>query len=123
MKTYQECPERFTQYGRVCGGMCSVRRRRPGLPLFSVGRSHGRRSENAGDQWPRFRPQAKEIVPDGQIVILTGYGDMNSAVEAMRSGSYDYLTKPVDPDRLLQTLRKADERRRLIIEIVPYSVV
>jgi two-component system C4-dicarboxylate transport response regulator DctD len=48
---------------------------------------------------------------------------MNSTVEAMRAGAYDYLTKPVDPDRLLQTLRKADERRRLIIEIVPYSVV
>jgi two-component system C4-dicarboxylate transport response regulator DctD len=51
-----------------------------------------------------------------------GLWDMNSTVEAMRAGAYDYLTKPVDPDRLLQTLRKADERRRLIIEIVPYSV-
>ena len=35
-----------------------------------------------------FARQAKEIVPDGQIVILTGYGDMNSAVEAMRAGAY-----------------------------------
>jgi signal transduction histidine kinase len=41
---------------------------------------------------------------------------MNSAVEAMRAGAYDYLTKTLDLDRLLQTLRKADERRRLIIE-------
>jgi signal transduction histidine kinase len=63
-----------------------------------------------------FARQAKGIIPDGQIIILTGYGDMSSAVEAMRAGAYDYLTKPVDLDRLLQTLRKADERRRLIIE-------
>jgi signal transduction histidine kinase len=63
-----------------------------------------------------FAAQAAEIVPDGQIVILTGYGDMKSAIEAMRSGAYDYLTKPVDLDRLLQTLRKADERRKLILE-------
>ena len=63
-----------------------------------------------------FAGQAREAAPDGQIIILTGYGDMNSVVEAMRAGAYDYLTKPVDLDRLLQTLSKADERRRLIIE-------
>ena len=63
-----------------------------------------------------FASQARETAADGQIVILTGFGDMKSAVEAMRAGAYDYLTKPVDLDRLLQTLRQADERRKLVIE-------
>ena len=63
-----------------------------------------------------FASQARETAADGQIVILTGFGDMKSAVEAMRAGANDYLTKPVDLDRLLQTLRQADERRKLVIE-------
>jgi signal transduction histidine kinase len=63
-----------------------------------------------------FASQARETTWDGQIVILTGFGDMKSAVEAMRAGAYDYLTEPVDLDRLLQTLRQADERRKLVIE-------
>ena len=63
-----------------------------------------------------FSHQAAAQLPDAQIIILTGYGDMKSAVEAMRAGAYDYLTKPVDLDRLLQTLRQAQERRNLIIE-------
>ena len=63
-----------------------------------------------------FASQARETAADVQIVILTGFGDMKSAVEAMRAGAYDYLTKPVDLDRLLQTLRQADERRKLVIE-------
>lgn len=63
-----------------------------------------------------FASQARETAADGQIVILTGFGDMTTAVEAMRAGAYDYLTKPVDLGRLHQTLRKANERRRLVIE-------
>jgi len=63
-----------------------------------------------------FAEQATTVAPDSEIIILTGYGDMKSALDAMRIGVYDYLTKPVDQDRLLQTLEKADGRRRLILE-------
>jgi signal transduction histidine kinase len=52
--------------------------------------------------------------PDTQVIILTGFGDMKSAVEALRLGAYDYLTKPVDVDRLVQAIRNAAERRTLI---------
>jgi signal transduction histidine kinase len=52
--------------------------------------------------------------PDTQVIILTGFGDMRSAVEALRLGAYDYLTKPVDVDRLVQSIRNAAERRALI---------
>ena len=63
-----------------------------------------------------FARQARERLPDSEIIILTGFGDMTSAVEAMRLGAYDYLSKPVDLERLMQTLRRASERRQLVLE-------
>ncbi|MEJ5349550.1 MAG: sigma-54 dependent transcriptional regulator [Desulfosoma sp.] len=55
----------------------------------------------------------QEIRPDAETVVITGYGSVESAVEAMKRGAYDYLTKPVDPEFLVRTLKKALERRRL----------
>lgn len=43
----------------------------------------------------------KEISPETEVVMITGYGTVESAVEAMRLGAYDYITKPFDVDRLL----------------------
>ena len=60
--------------------------------------------------------KAHKFIPDTQVVILTGYGDMRSAVEAIRLGAFDYLTKPVETERLIQTLKNGAERRRLILE-------
>lgn len=60
--------------------------------------------------------KAREVDPDLQTVILTGFGDMKSAVEALRVGAYDYLNKPVDAERLIQTLKIGAEQRRLKIE-------
>jgi len=57
-----------------------------------------------------------ERYPDIQMVILTGFGDMDSAIEALRLGAYDYLSKPVDAERLVHTIQNGAERRRLIIE-------
>lgn len=51
--------------------------------------------------------------PDAETVVITGYGSVESAVEAMKRGAYDYLTKPVDPELLVRILRKAMDRRRL----------
>lgn len=59
---------------------------------------------------------ARNTAPDTVVIILTGYGDLNSAVEALRLDAYDYLTKPVDADRLIQTLRKGAEHRKLTLE-------
>ena len=55
----------------------------------------------------------QELRPDAETVVITGYGSVESAVEAMKRGAYDYLTKPVDPELLVRILRKALERRRL----------
>ncbi|WP_336139472.1 response regulator, partial [Klebsiella pneumoniae] len=53
---------------------------------------------------------------DRPIVLLTGHGDIAMAVEAMRSGAYDFIEKPFEPVRLVETIRRACEKRRLILE-------
>jgi len=59
----------------------------------------------------------QETYPDILTIILTAYGTITSAVEAMRKGAYDYLTKPFDNDELLMTIRRAEENLRLRREI------
>lgn len=55
----------------------------------------------------------QSLRPDAETVVITGYGSVETAVEAMKRGAYDYLTKPVDPELLVRILRKALERRKL----------
>jgi DNA-binding NtrC family response regulator len=50
------------------------------------------------------------------VVLMTAHGSIDSAVEAMRKGAFDYLTKPLDRDQLLLGLRRAVERSRLLQE-------
>jgi len=59
-----------------------------------------------------------ETYPDILTIILTAYGTITSAVEAMRKGAYDYLTKPFDNDELLMTIRRAEENLNLRREIL-----
>jgi len=56
------------------------------------------------------------IDPDIPVVIITGHGDINSAVEAMQNGAYDFIEKPFQPERLLSTIRRAAEKRELILQ-------
>src|SRR5574341_85151 len=57
--------------------------------------------------------QVKEAHPDIQVVIMTAYADVGTAVEAMRLGAYDYIAKPIDFENLGVTLRNALETRQL----------
>ena len=59
----------------------------------------------------------KAIAPEVQVIIVTGYGDTSSAVQAMKLGAYDYLTKPLQTDQILIAVRRAAERRDLGAEI------
>jgi two-component system nitrogen regulation response regulator GlnG len=59
----------------------------------------------------------KAIAPEVTVIIVTGYGDTSSAVQAMKLGAYDYLTKPLQIDQLLIAVRRAVERRELGAEI------
>ena len=56
---------------------------------------------------------AKRRVPDTGVIILTGYGDVHSAIDALRLGADDYLLKPSDPNELLFRIRGCIERLRL----------
>jgi len=55
----------------------------------------------------------RQIQPTAEILVITGYGSVGTAVTAMKEGAYDYLTKPVDPEYLVRAINKACERREL----------
>jgi two-component system response regulator GlrR len=57
------------------------------------------------------------IIPDIPVIILTAYGTIESAVEAMKKGAYSYLAKPFDAHELLLQIEKALEKRNLTTEI------
>ena len=54
--------------------------------------------------------------PDLTVVMMTGHGDIDMAVKAMKSGAYDFITKPFDHDALVLRLEKALERSSLLME-------
>jgi two-component system response regulator HydG len=58
--------------------------------------------------------QAKEELPDAEVIVLTGHGSIHSAVTAMQHGAYTYLTKPLDIGELRSAVEKASARLRLI---------
>ena len=57
--------------------------------------------------------KAKQDLPDAEVMLITGHGDVKTAVEAMKQGAANYLTKPVNLTELRATVAKAAERLRL----------
>ena len=58
----------------------------------------------------------KNNYPGIEVIMLTGAADVKTAVECMRIGAYDFITKPTTADELLSTLGRALERRQLMID-------
>jgi len=63
-----------------------------------------------------FLEKAKEINSEVPVIIISGHGNIETAVEAVKSGAYDYISKPPDLNRLLITLRNAMDKTSLVAE-------
>ncbi|HEY1372520.1 MAG TPA: sigma-54 dependent transcriptional regulator [Candidatus Binatia bacterium] len=61
--------------------------------------------------------RGRELCPDASFVMLTAFGTVQTAVEAMKQGAYDYLVKPVDKDEITMVAAKALEVKRLTREV------
>ena len=60
--------------------------------------------------------KAKKIKPEIPFVMISGHGDIDTAVNTMRLGAFDYISKPPDLNRLLNTVRNALDRKVLVVE-------
>jgi DNA-binding NtrC family response regulator len=60
--------------------------------------------------------KAKKIKPETPFVMISGHGDLDTAVNTMRLGAFDYISKPPDLNRLLNTVRNALDRKVLVVE-------
>jgi DNA-binding NtrC family response regulator len=63
-----------------------------------------------------FLEKAKESNPDIPIIMISGHGTIETAVEAVKKGAYDYISKPPDLNRLLITIRNAMDKNTLVAE-------
>jgi len=61
--------------------------------------------------------RVKEIEPQTIVIMITAYGEVSSAVKAMKAGAFDYIPKPVDLDHLILSLNRALESKKLWLEI------
>ncbi|KEO57310.1 sigma-54-dependent transcriptional regulator [Thalassospira permensis] len=63
-----------------------------------------------------FTKSVLAIDRDIPVILMTGHGDVPMAVEAMKSGAYDFVEKPFEPNDILESLERAIEKRKLVIE-------
>ncbi|MBB2685273.1 sigma-54 dependent transcriptional regulator [Rhizobium sophoriradicis] len=58
----------------------------------------------------------KDLDADLPVILMTGHGDIPMAVQAIQDGAYDFIAKPFPANRLVQSVRRASEKRRLVLE-------
>ncbi|XXJ18563.1 sigma-54-dependent transcriptional regulator [Desulfovibrio caledoniensis] len=63
-----------------------------------------------------FQKEIAAIDEHIPVVLFTGHGDIAMAVEAIRGGAYDFVEKPFDPEQIVETIKRALEKRRLVLE-------
>lgn len=63
-----------------------------------------------------FLDRSKDVNPDVPVIMISGHGNIDTAVEAVKKGAFDYISKPPDLNRLLITLRNALDKQSLVTE-------
>ncbi len=63
-----------------------------------------------------FLEKSKAVNPDVPVIMISGHGNIDTAVEAVKKGAFDYISKPPDLNRLLITLRNALDKQNLVTE-------
>jgi two-component system response regulator HydG len=58
----------------------------------------------------------KALAPDAEVIVITGHGTIEDAVEAMKDGAYDFITKPFKRIQLEKTIKKAAEKQALVLQ-------
>ena len=64
-----------------------------------------------------FAKQVNDIDPALPVILMTGYGDVSTAVDAMKQGVYDFIEKPFDTDQLIATIERAVDKRFLTLSL------
>jgi two-component system response regulator AtoC len=60
-----------------------------------------------------FLENFQDLQLESTVIVMSAYGTLDTAIEAMKRGAYDYVSKPFKPDEIMLTLKKAEERERL----------
>ena len=65
--------------------------------------------------------KVRSLYPDTAVIMETAVADVNAAVDAMKAGAYDYVTKPFNLDEMLVRVERARERRHLALQLKNYQ--
>ncbi len=63
-----------------------------------------------------LQQRVRQVAPDAAVIIMTAYASVDTAVQALKEGAYDYIIKPFDPEDVSRLVRKAAERYSLVAE-------
>jgi two-component system C4-dicarboxylate transport response regulator DctD len=97
-----------------CVGSAEQARRRLGRDFRGVVVSDIRLPNMDG---MRFLREMLSIDPELPVVLITGHGDISMAVQAMKDGAHDFIQKPFAPEYLVEVVRRALEKRSLVLEV------
>ena len=98
----------------ACVGSAEQARRRLGRDFRGIVVSDIRLPKMDG---MAFLRETLALDPELPVVLITGHGDVSIAVQAMKDGAYDFIQKPFPPEYLVEVVRRALEKRRLVLEV------